>query len=159
LFVAGALLAGGFLLKQPAAIAFIPLAVYALHCDGARSRLSESMRQLASLCVGFSVILIAVAIWLVSRGLLGDAFYSTITNHAVPKFYWVKGLENTLAFTAFCLPLTGGAWLGFSAAGLWTETRSERNALVALVVMSLIGVGSSGRFYPHYYIAVIPPCA
>jgi len=30
---------------------------------------------------------------------------------------------------------------------------------VVLVVASLVGAASSGRFYPHYYIAVIPPCA
>jgi 4-amino-4-deoxy-L-arabinose transferase-like glycosyltransferase len=159
LFVAGALLAAGFLLKQPAAIAFVPLALYTIPRAGGKFALSDSMRPLVSLSLGFSVILIAAAIWLLSRGLLGDAFYWTITDHAVPKFYWVKGLENTLAFTAFCLPLTGGAWLGFRDTGLWTDTRSERNALVALAVVSLIGAGSSGRFYPHYYIAVIPPCA
>jgi len=159
LFVAGALLATGFLLKQPAAIAVVPLAVYAMHRGDGRFTLGDSLRPLGSLSLGFSVVLIAAAIWLLSRGLLGDAFYWTITNHAVPKFYWVKGLENTLAFTAFCLPLTGGAWLGFRDARLWRALRSERNALVALVVVSLIGAGSSGRFYPHYYIAVIPPCA
>jgi len=159
LFAAGALVATGFLLKQPAAIAFIPLAVYTTHRGDGTFMLSDSMGRLVSLCLGFSVILIAAAIWLLTRGLLGDAFYWTITNHAVPKFYWIKGLENTLAFTAFCLPLTGGAWLGFRDAGLWSETRSERNTLAALIVVSFIGAGSSGRFFPHYYIAVIPPCA
>jgi 4-amino-4-deoxy-L-arabinose transferase-like glycosyltransferase len=159
LFVSGALLAAGFLLKQPAAIAFVPLALYTLHRDAGTRGLTDPILRLASLSLGFSVTLIATAIWLLSRGLLGDAFYWTIANHAVPKIYWVKGLENTLAFTAFCLPLTGGAWLGFRAAELWTEKRAERNALAALVIVSLIGAGSSGRFYPHYYIAVIPPCA
>jgi hypothetical protein len=161
LFLAGGLLAVGFLLKQPAAIALMPLVLYVTAPSSRREQrytLRDSIGQLFSLALGFSSVLIAAVIWLLSRGLLGEAFYWTITDHAVPRFYWDKGLENTLAFTAFCLPITAGAW--FSVRGkLWNETRSEQHALIALVIASLIGAGSSGRFYPHYYIAAIPPCA
>jgi len=162
LFVAGGLLAVGFLLKQPAAIALVPLACYVMAPSYRRIRrctVSDSLGQLFSISLGFSVVLMAAAVWLFSRGLLADAFYWTITNHTVPQVYWDKGVENTLAFTAFCLPITVGAWLSARAADLWKERRAERNALIVLVVASLIGAGSSGRFYPHYYIAVIPPCA
>jgi 4-amino-4-deoxy-L-arabinose transferase-like glycosyltransferase len=161
LFVAGGLLAIGFLLKQPAAIALAPLAFYEMAPWFRRekpSTLRDSLGQLFALALGFSMVLIAAIAWLLSRGLLGEAFYWTIADHAVPRFYWVKGIENTLAFTAFCLPITAGAWLSVRS-GLWNEKRSERNALIALVVASLIGAGSSGRFYPHYYIAAVPPCA
>jgi len=104
-------------------------------------------------------VLVAIGVWLFSRGLLGDAFYWTITNHAIPQVYWIKGVENTLAFTAFCLPMTASAWFSALDPALWNARRAERHALVALVVASLVGAASSGRFYPHYYIAVIPPCA
>jgi 4-amino-4-deoxy-L-arabinose transferase-like glycosyltransferase len=162
LFVAGGLLAVGFLLKQPAPIALVPLAFFVMAPSyrlARRYTLNDSLGQLLSLSLGFSVVVIAAALWLFSRGLLGDAFYWTITNHAVPQIYWDKGLENTLAFAVFCLPMTAGAWLSSRATELWKEKRAERNALIALVFASLIGAGSSGRFYPHYYIAVIPPCA
>jgi 4-amino-4-deoxy-L-arabinose transferase-like glycosyltransferase len=162
LFVAGGLLAVGFLLKQPAPIALVPLALFVMAPSyrlARRYTVNDSLGQLFSLCLGFSVVLIAAAVWLFSRGLLGDAFYWTVTNHAVPQVYWDKGIENTLAFIAFCLPITAGAWLSSRASDLWKEKRAERHALITLVVASLIGAGSSGRFYPHYYIAVIPPCA
>ena len=162
LFVSGGLLAVGFLLKQPAAIAFVPLALYVVSSPPRGlgwPTLTDSFGRLFSLSMGFTVALVSAAIWLFSRGLLGDAFYWTITNHAVPQIYWDKGIENTLAFTAFCLPITAGAYLSSRDSELWRERRSERTALIALVVASLVGAASSGRFFPHYYIAVIPPCA
>jgi 4-amino-4-deoxy-L-arabinose transferase-like glycosyltransferase len=162
LFVAGALLAVGFLLKQPAAIALVPLVLYVMAPRRRRTEqvtLNDAFSECVSLSLGFLVILIAASAWLLSRGLLSDAFYWTITNHAVPRVYWDKGLENTLAFIAFCLPMTAGAWLSARATDLWNGKESERNALVALVVASFIGAASSGRFFPHYYIAVVPPCA
>jgi 4-amino-4-deoxy-L-arabinose transferase-like glycosyltransferase len=162
LFVAGALLAVAFLLKQPAAIALVPLALYVVSSSPSsttRFAWRDWFGPLASLSIGFSTVLVAVVVWLFSRGLLGDAFYWTITNHAIPQVYWFKGVENTLAFTAFCLPVTASAWLSARDSELWSKKRAERNALIALVVASLVGAASSGRFYPHYYIAVIPPCA
>jgi 4-amino-4-deoxy-L-arabinose transferase-like glycosyltransferase len=161
LFVAGGLLAAGFLLKQPAAIALVPLALYVFTPSGGTRRLatSDGFSRLLALSLGFSVILVAAGVWLFARGLLGDAFYWTITNHAIPEVFWIKGLENTLAFMAFCLPLTAGAWFSTRNQNLWLGKESERHALVALVIVSLIGAGSSGRFYPHYYIALVPPCA
>src|SRR5262245_34296576 len=159
LFTAGGLIAVAFLLKQPAAIALVPLAFYAIASSRKNgSTLHDSIGQLVSLGLGFSVVLGAAIVWLLDRGLLGEAFYWTITDHAVPRFYWVKGLENTLAFTVFCLPITGGTWISLRA-GAWTQRPSERSTLIALAVVSFVGAASSGRFYPHYYIAVIPPCA
>jgi 4-amino-4-deoxy-L-arabinose transferase-like glycosyltransferase len=162
LCLAGALVAVGFLLKQPASIALVPLAILILlpsYRRGGHFTFEHSIGQLLSLGFGFAMVLSAAALWLWSRGLFGEAFYWTITNHAVPEFFWIKGLENTVAFTAFCLPLTAGAWVSWRDRGLWAGRRPERLTLVLLVIVSLVGAGSSGRFYPHYYIAVIPPCA
>jgi 4-amino-4-deoxy-L-arabinose transferase-like glycosyltransferase len=161
LFLAGGLVAVGFLLKQPAVIALVPLALVVVESSYRRDKrytLWDSSRELVALVLGCATVLLTTIGWLLSKGLLGEAFYWTITDHAVPQFYWDKGFENTLAFTTFCLPITAGAWLS-ARSGLWTGKRSERNALIGLVIVSLVGAGSSGRFYPHYYIAAIPPCA
>src|SRR5262249_24395055 len=149
-------------LKQPAAIALVPLGLYVISSSRSPTNRFASrdwFGPLASLFIGFSTVLLAIAVWLFTRGLLGDAFYWTITNHAIPQVYWIKGVENTLAFTAFCLPMTASAWVSALDPALWNTRRAERHALVALVVASLVGAASSGRFYPHYYIAVIPACA
>jgi 4-amino-4-deoxy-L-arabinose transferase-like glycosyltransferase len=161
LFLAGGLVTVGFLLKQPAAIALVPLVLFVVessHRRDKRNTLRDSSGALFALVLGSATVLVATIGWLLSRGLLSEAFYWTIADHAVPQVYWVNGIENTLAFTAFCLPITAGAWLSVRS-GLWNGKRSERNALIGLVIVSLVGAGSSGRFYPHYYIAAIPPCA
>jgi 4-amino-4-deoxy-L-arabinose transferase-like glycosyltransferase len=162
LFIAGAVLAVAFLLKQPGAIALVPLALYVISSSRSSTTRFASpdwFGPFASLSIGFSTVLLAIAVWLFSRGVFGDAFYWTITNHAIPQVYWIKGLENTFAFIVFCLPMTASAWFSALDPELWNTRRAERQALVALVVASLVGAASSGRFYPHYYIAVIPPCA
>src|SRR5262249_6448614 len=95
LFIAGALLAIAFLLKQPAAIALIPLALYVISSSRPPTSLFASrdwFGPLASLSIGFSTVILAIAVWLFSRGLLGDAFYWTITNHAIPQVYWIKAV-------------------------------------------------------------------
>src|SRR5204862_159889 len=138
--VAGGLIAIGFLLKQPAAIAIIPLALYVLMSssrDTNRYSLQDSFNQVLSLSAGFGFVVSTAAAWLLARGLLGEAFYWTITNHAIPRIYWITGVGNTVAFTAFCLPITAGAWISCRDSRLWRDKRSERAALVCWTVVSL----------------------
>jgi hypothetical protein len=42
-------------------------------------------------------------------------------------------------------------------AGCWKDRRAERDALVCLLAVSAAGAAASGRFYPHYYIGMLPP--
>lgn len=160
-FIAGALVAVAFLLKQPAAIAIVPLALFVIPTSAATDQMpfARVLIQLVVLMLGLSVVLLAMAGWLFSRNVLAEAFYWTITNHTVPEMFWLKGIENTLAFVAFCSPITIGAWLSFRDAEIWKARQAERRALSALAGVSLIGAASSGRFYPHYYIAAVMPCA
>jgi 4-amino-4-deoxy-L-arabinose transferase-like glycosyltransferase len=182
---AGMLLATGFLLKQPAAIAAVPLGLYLLRADRQRCRGRSSAfaeasadrrslggvwsdppdetsfryRSLASLAIGFISVVAAVAVWLGTRGLLAEAFYWTITNHDIPRIFWGSALGNTIAFVSFCLPITLGAWVSCRRSDIWSEKHAERGLLVGWAIASGIGAASSGRFYPHYYIAAVPPCA
>src|SRR5947199_1622243 len=78
LFLAGLLLCAGFLLKQPAAIAAVPLGIYLLlpsYRASRRLRPSASILQAAMLCAGFfgSLAIAIVVLW--KQGILGDAFY------------------------------------------------------------------------------------
>ena len=160
LAVAGALLAAAFLLKQPAAIAAVPLGVYVLLPAYRRARgylMGDSLIQAAVLTAGFFAVLLAVGAVLLSRGLLGEAIYWTIGDHDVPHVFWEKALEHTATFAAACLPLVAGAAASLTNAELWTGRRAERAALCGLLIVSAIGAASSGRFFPHYYIALLPP--
>ena len=159
LAVAGGLLAAAFLLKQPAAIAAVPLGVYVLLPEYRRTRgylPVDSLVQATVLTVGFVAVLSFVGAILLSRGLLGEAIYWTIGDHDIPHVFWGKALEHTATFAAACLPLVAGAAASLSSGELWTGTLAERTTLGGLLAVSAIGAAASGRFFPHYYIAMLP---
>src|SRR5205807_7742527 len=81
LFVAGMLLGVAFLLKQPAAIAAVPLGIYLLLPSYRASRRLtpiNSIIQATTLTAGFFAVLSLVTIVLWKQGILRDAFYWTI---------------------------------------------------------------------------------
>src|SRR5205823_5380730 len=163
LFPAGALLGAAFLLKQPAAIAAVPLGIYLLLPSYRVSRnltLTNSIIQATMLTLGFFVTLGSVAIVLWKQGILHDAFYWTIADHDVPHVFWQKGTVNTLTFFGACLPLIVGSTMSWrDKSGIWSGRTAERTALLGLLVASAIGAAAGARFYPHYYMQLIPPLA
>jgi len=163
LLVAGALLGAAFLLKQPAAIAAVPLGIYLLLPTYRTSRRwtpTASLIHAFLLTAGFFGVLGVVIAVLQKQGILRDAFFWTITAHANPHVFWGKGALSILAFLACCFPLVVGAILSLrDKRGLWAENSAERTALLTLLAASAIGAAAGGRFYPHYYIQLIPPLA
>src|SRR5438128_10257271 len=163
LFLAGALLGVAFLLKQPAAIAAVPLGIYLLLPSYRTSRRltpTASLIHVFLLTAGFLGVLVIVITILQKQGILRDAFFWTITAHANPHVFWGKGALSILAFLACCFPLVVGAIPSLrDKRGLWSENSGERTALLLLLAASAIGVAAGGRFYPHYYVQLIPPLA
>jgi hypothetical protein len=161
LFVAGAFLAAAFLLKQPAAIAAVPLGIYLLLPSYRAKRnltRANSNIQAATLTMGFFTVLSVVTIVLWEQRILRDALYWTIGDHDIPHVFWQKGILITLGFIAACLPVVIGATLACrDKAEIWAGRLPERIALVGLLVASVIGTGAGARFYPHYYVQLIPP--
>jgi 4-amino-4-deoxy-L-arabinose transferase-like glycosyltransferase len=163
LFVAGALLGVAFLLKQPAAIAAVPLGIYLLLPSYRASRgltSTDSIIQATVLTLGFFTALGFVTIVLWKQGILHDAFYWTIADHDVPHVFWHKGIVNTLIFLGTCLPLLIGTIMACrDKSGIWTAKMAERTALLGLLAASAIGAAVGARFYPHYYVQLFPPLA
>src|SRR6476659_3666990 len=163
LFVAGALLGAAFLLKQPAAIAAVPLGIYLLLPSYRASRSLtriNSIIQATTLTAGFFAVVGLVAIVLWKQGILRDAFYWTISDHDVPHVFWKKGLFLTLAFIVVCWPLIVGAIMAcWDKSEIWAAKTAERTALFGLLSASAIGTAAGARCYPHYYIQLIPPLA
>ena len=163
LLVTGALLCAGFLLKQPAAIAAVPLALYLLLPSYRRSRSltrKASFTHVTMLAGGFVGTLGLVTLLLWQEGIVTDAFYWSITNHSIPHVFWNRGARQTLMFIAACLPLLVGSTLAWrDRSGVWAQKRAERTALFGLLLASAIGAAAGARFYPHYYIQLIPPLA
>jgi hypothetical protein len=163
LFPAGALLGAAFLLKQPAAIAAVPVGVYLLLPSYRASRSltrTNAIIQATMLTGGFFAALGLVTIVLWQQGILRDAFYWTIADHDVPHVFWQKGILITLAFLGACLPLVIGAIMACRDKDeIWAERPAERTALFGLLAASAIGASAGARFYPHYYVQLIPPLA
>src|SRR6266404_7260602 len=161
LFPAGALLGAAFLLKQPAAIAAVPLGIYLLLPSYRASRRltrTNSIVQAAILTAGFFAALGLVTTVLWKQGILQEAFYWTIADHDIPHVFWRKGMVNTLAFLGACLPLVIGAIMACrDQSKIWAERTAERTALFGLLAASAIGAAAGARFYPHYYVQLIPP--
>jgi len=163
LFVAGVLLGVAFLLKQPAAIAAVPLGIYLLLPSYRASRSLtriNSIIQATTLTAGFFAVLGLVTIVLWKQGILRDAFYWTITDHDVPHVFWEKGILLTLAFIGACLLLIVGAMMACrDKSEIWAGKMAERTAFLWLLAASAIGAAAGARFYPHYYVQLIPPLA
>src|SRR5436309_7962187 len=163
LFAAGAFLGAAFLLKQPAAIATVPLGIYLLLPSYRVSRSLTRMNsiiQAAMLTTGFFLALGLVTIVLWKQGILHEAFYWTIADHDVPHIFWQKGIVITLTFLGACLPLVIGAMVACrDKSEIWAGRTPERTALFGLLAASAIGAAAGARFYPHYYIQLIPPLA
>lgn len=163
LFVAGALLGAAFLLKQPAAIAAVPLGIYLLLPSYRASRSLtriNSIVQATTLTAGFFAVVGLVTILLWKQGILRDAFYWTIRDHDVPHVFWEKGILLTLTFIGVCLPLIVGAIMACrDKSEIWAAKTAERTAVFGLLFASAIGTAAGARFYPHYYIQLIPPLA
>jgi hypothetical protein len=94
------------------------------------------------------------------QGILHEAFYWTITDHDIPHVFWEKGIVHTLEFIAACLPLVIGAILACRKKDdIWAGRTAERTALLGLLAASALGTAAGARFYPHYYVQLIPPLA
>jgi 4-amino-4-deoxy-L-arabinose transferase-like glycosyltransferase len=160
---AGALLCAGFLFKQPAAIAAVPLGVYLLLPSYRISReltRTQSIIQAAILTTGFFGALALFAVVLQQQGILRETIYWTILDHTIPYIFWKKGILFTLGFVGACLPLLVGAAMAIrDRAGLWAGKNAERVALFGLLAASAVGTAAGARFYEHYYIQLIPPLA
>ncbi|MEY2526027.1 MAG: hypothetical protein QOE73_798 [Verrucomicrobiota bacterium] len=163
LLASGALLAAGFLLKQPAAIAAVPLGIYLLLPSYRVSRglpKTASVTHTVTLTVGFLAALGLVIIVLSNQGIFREAFYWTIADHSIPHVFWTMGVLITLGFIGACFPLVLGATLAIRDNGnLWAGKKAERVTIFGLLAASAIGAAAGARFYPHYYIQLIPPLA
>lgn len=172
LLCSGFLLGCAFLIKQPAAIAALPVGIYVLLPTYRKQRdlrIGHTVIHAAFLIVGFALALGIVALIVYQQGILRDAYYWTIGDHDVyhgptDPVFWSKALGMTLAHAAAWFPLVLLCFVSIRecrkrGAGYWKGREPELATLLILLGVSFIGVSASGRFYPHYYLQLLPPLA
>jgi hypothetical protein len=151
------------LLKQPGAIAAIPLGIYLLLPSYRLSRgitRTVSVIQAGALTAGFFTLLGLIMIVLQTQGILRDALYWTVSAQQIPHVFWQNGVLATLAFAVACLALIIGAGSALrDSQKMWAAKSAERLALLALLAASAIGTAAGARFYPHYYVQLVPSLA
>src|SRR6267143_1307415 len=163
LLLSGAFLGAAFLLKQPAAIAAVPLGIYLLLPSYRANRSltpTASLIHAAMLTTGFLGTLALVAVVLHGQGILHEAIYWTVADHTIPYVFWKKGILVTLAYVVGFLPLLMGAAMAIrDKRGIWAGKTAERTGLLGLLAASAIGAAAGARFYEHYYSQLVPPLA
>jgi 4-amino-4-deoxy-L-arabinose transferase-like glycosyltransferase len=156
----GALVGVAALIKQPAAIVVAGLAAYlalsATRPAGRRST-ADWLRKLCLLALGVAIPLGVTAGLLWRQGILREALYWSIGDHDVPLIFWGKAAIHTLGFVGACLPLVAGSVMSLRDRALWQHVRAARGGLAVWLAVSIVGTSASGRFYPHYYIQMLPP--
>jgi 4-amino-4-deoxy-L-arabinose transferase-like glycosyltransferase len=171
LFLAGALIALAFLLKQPSGIAGLPLGLYLFHPDyRSRRQLGwgHVVLQGGMLILGFAAVFALAGLVLRQAGILDEAIYWTLLSQEAvfgirSWVYWDRALSNSGFFVISTLPLLVAATLSVRELrrpeGLWRHARAEAMALVILLGVSIIGIGANGQFLYHYYLQLILPLA
>jgi 4-amino-4-deoxy-L-arabinose transferase-like glycosyltransferase len=170
LLAAGALIAGAFLFKQPAAAAAVALGVYLLLPSYRRQRglsVLDSLVQAAVFTLGFAIPIAVTAWWLYATGILDQALLWVYRHHDMPygpltTIFWERLEVAGVWFAVACLPLIPSAGAALQRRSRWVDwdgKQAERLALLLLLVTAGLGVSASGRFYLHYFDLLIPALA
>jgi 4-amino-4-deoxy-L-arabinose transferase-like glycosyltransferase len=167
--LSGFLLCCAFLIKQPAAIAALPVGMYVLlpaYRAQRHLRLRHSVVHASLLTTSYFLTLGIVALVLHHQGILGEAYYWTIGDHALvhgltDPVFWRLGVGMSLAFAVAWHPLVCLCCLSVRecctrGARYWAHLRAEYTALLMLLGCSFVGVAAGGQFQLHYFHQLLP---
>ena len=165
LFGSGVLVAIAFLLKQPAAIAILPIAYYAYRGTLSPSPGSRRLGDAAAAVAGFGGAVGVAMILLERDGLLREAVYWSVLDHQVPIGTWLvmtlrNGPLQVGLFAISTLPLLLAAYVTARAdhqAPLNVNEPATLETLLVFLGVSIVGVVSNAQFNMHYFLQLLPP--
>jgi 4-amino-4-deoxy-L-arabinose transferase-like glycosyltransferase len=169
LVVSGVLLGCAFLIKQPAAIAALPVGMYVLlpaYRAQRHLRLRHAVMHATLLTTSYGLTLGLVALVLHTQGILHDAYYWTIEDHVLVQgltdpVFWRLTIGMSLAFAVAWHPLVclGGLAVREGCtrgARYWAHRRAEYAALLLLGGCSCVGVAAGRQYQLHYFHQLLP---
>jgi 4-amino-4-deoxy-L-arabinose transferase-like glycosyltransferase len=164
-FIAGLLAGMAIMTKQVAVWNLLALAILAVvyHRRSAETRW-QAMAPTAWLLAGSVISVGAVALPFAINGALDDLLYANV------GYNWVymgfisnaQRLANLgygmLFFSAIAAPFIAGALAGLVV--IWKRRASVTDyVLIGWGAASVVGVASGGRFFPHYFLQLMPALA
>ncbi len=158
-FIMGLLVGIAVLIRPQAALALIPIGIVVV-------RRKVKLKAVAVAALGATLPLLATVAWLWRADALADAAtslaYARYYTNSLP--FEVKLANGTLK-TLFFLAIDVGLVIpvgAFLVRGRRRDVAWRRGAgclLASWLLASFIAAGMGGRFYPHYFIQVLPPLA
>jgi 4-amino-4-deoxy-L-arabinose transferase-like glycosyltransferase len=155
----GLLMGVAILIRPQAALALLPVAVTFF-------RLRFGARKLLLLLAGVALPTLALLAWLWNAGVLADLqssmAYARYYTSCLPfRMKLFNGTLKSLFFLAIdvglIIPVVGLVAYGRRRDQAWTQ--GAGCWLVSWLLASVVAVTAGGRFYPHYFIQVLPPLA
>lgn len=151
--------------KQVAVWNVIALAVVAASWRASEpTGLAERLGPAACILGGAAAAVTAVMIPFIYTGSAGDFFYATFSYNwlYVGAISMAERLLNAgyglLLFFGVAAPVIVAGLVGLYA--LWRQRRRQAYyALAVWAVGSAVGVGTGGRFFPHYFLHLLPALA
>lgn len=170
-FFAGLSLGVGFLFKQVALFDFFAVAgcifllfIFSKHNFGFKGLLRKNILLMCGFIIPFLVFLV----YFYFKGTLADFIFSICTfNFKYTKLfgysqgnYWAKFCYfNFAMFKKFSFLYLGGIIFIFQAFFSRAKKEKGNNYILLLVVWAIctfLGISLTGRFFPHYYITLMP---
>ena len=115
-------------------------------------------RTLPALFLGFAIPNVVVVAGLAAAGALPQYFrqvweWSAAYARSSPELHpWANGVHRTADWLGFHAALALGA-----AAFWWTNRKRENYWLAGWLAVSFAGVAVGARFFPRYYLQILPP--
>jgi len=164
-FFAAGLLAGlAMMTKQVAMWNLLALAMVALVWQRRTDGMSwRAVAPVFWMFAGTLISLAAVALPFALTGALDDFLYANLSyNWVYVRFLsWAERLDNLgaiLFFLAVAAPFVAGALAGLVV--VWRRRAQATDyVLILWAIASAIGVASGGRFFPHYFLQLMPSLA
>jgi 4-amino-4-deoxy-L-arabinose transferase-like glycosyltransferase len=158
-FAMGALVGVAILIRPQAAWVLLPIAI-------ALFRRRIGLRPIALVAIGLTLPLLAMTAWLWRTDAIADAVaslaYARYYTSSLPfEIKLANGTLKTLFFLAIdvglVIPAVALILRGRRDDGAWQ--RGAGCLLTSWLLASFVAAGMGGRFYPHYFIQVLPPLA
>ena len=159
---AGALLGIAVLVKYQAALWLPALALALLRAGGRRDRVGRSVLPNLALCFGFLLPLVLAWAAFAALGAGPDFLYWNLTRNLGYTANPIPAAEAAEKAASYLLPflvVTLPLWAGWAFARPTDVAAHPRCVTTLLLLFSLAAASLGLRFYPHYFIQLLPPLA